>query len=160
MCWSYKCFTYVILCYCSQFFFSSTSSVHIQLARNFFHLFPCSFIQICFGFLKKTLWPFPMITDGNAFNFIPVFSEKSKFVNLRYVQKNNKNVKKLHFYSQHPLILSFQAIFYTRPIVSRLSTFLKKLQASSRNIFQIRTNPNFLHFLNVQLCTYVSTCKI
>ena len=41
---------------CFQFFFSSTSLL--------FHLYLCNFTQICFGFLKKTLWFFPMVFDG------------------------------------------------------------------------------------------------
>ena len=41
---------------CFQFFFSSTSLL--------FHLCLCNFTRICFGFLEKTLWFFPMVFDG------------------------------------------------------------------------------------------------
>ena len=57
-------------CPVSLFIFSS-SSLHFLLARNVFHLFPCNFTRICFGFLKKTFWFFPMVFDGNPTHFIP-----------------------------------------------------------------------------------------
>ena len=53
-------------------FIFSSSSLHFLLARNFFHLFPCNFTRICFVFLKKTLWFFPMLFYGNPTHFIPV----------------------------------------------------------------------------------------
>ena len=67
----------------------------------------------------------PMVFDRNPTHFIPVISEKLKFENLIYVQKNDKNVTKLHFYPQHCLIQNFHAryVLYTRQIVTRLSTF-------------------------------------
>ena len=49
----------------------SFNSLRFQLARNFFHLFTCNFTRICFGFLKKTLWFFPMVFEGNPTHFIP-----------------------------------------------------------------------------------------
>ena len=52
-----------------------------QLARNIFHLFLCNFTQICFSFLKKTLWFFLLVFGEDPTHFIPVISEKSKFVN-------------------------------------------------------------------------------
>ena len=51
-------------------FIFTSSSLHFQLARNVFHLFLCNFTRICFGFLKKTLWFFPMVSDGNPTYFI------------------------------------------------------------------------------------------
>ena len=66
-------------------FFSSTSLLGFHLAGNVFHLIPSNFTQICCGFLKKTLWFFPMVFDRNPTHFIPVISEKLKFENLIYV---------------------------------------------------------------------------
>ena len=61
---------------CSQcqvfLFMFSSSSLHFLLARNVFHLFPCNFTRICFGFLKKTLRFFPMLFYGNPTHFISV----------------------------------------------------------------------------------------
>ena len=61
---------------CSQcpvfLFIFSSSSLDFLLARNVFHLFPCNFTRICFVFLKKTLWFFPMLFYGNPTHFIPV----------------------------------------------------------------------------------------
>ena len=61
---------------CSQcpvfLFIFSSSSLDFLLARNVFHLFPCNFTRICFVFLKKILWFFPMLFYGNPTHFIPV----------------------------------------------------------------------------------------
>ena len=61
---------------CSQcpvfLFIFSSSSLDFLLARNVFHLFSCNFTRICFVFLKKTLWFFPMLFYGNTTHFIPV----------------------------------------------------------------------------------------
>ena len=84
MCRIYKLATYEVLIYCSQFLFSSTSSLGFQLARTVFRLFPCNFAQICFISVKKTLWFFPMVFGGNPNHFSTVISGKSKFVNLSY----------------------------------------------------------------------------
>ena len=84
MCRIYKFVTYVVLVYCSQFFFLSTSSLRFQLARTVFRLFPCNFAQICFGFVRKTLWFFPMVFGGNPTHFSTVISGKLKFENLSY----------------------------------------------------------------------------
>ena len=65
------------------------------MAKNVFHLVPCNFRQSYCGFLKKTLSFFLMVFDGNSTLFIPVISEKSKFANLSYVYKNDKNLTKL-----------------------------------------------------------------
>ena len=62
---------------CSQFFFSSlhpsrsASSWPFQLAKNVFHLFPCTVTRIFSGFFKKTLWFLPMVFDRNPTHFIP-----------------------------------------------------------------------------------------
>ena len=46
----------------------------IQLAplpagKQCFHLFPCNFTRICIGFLRKSLWFFSMVFDGNPTHF-------------------------------------------------------------------------------------------
>ena len=95
MCRIHKSIIYSVLRYCSKFFFSCTSLLSFHLERNVFHLFPCNFRQSYCGFLKKTLSFFLMVFDGNSTLFIPVISEKSKFANLSYVYKNDKNLTKL-----------------------------------------------------------------
>ena len=55
----------------SHLFIQQSSSLCIKLARNIFHLFPCNFTGICFGFFKKTLWFFTMIFDRNPTHFLP-----------------------------------------------------------------------------------------
>ena len=63
-------------------FFSSTSLL--------FHLYLCNLTQICFGFLKKTLWFFPMVSDGKP---TPSISEPTSVQRLLYIKTNDPTIE-------------------------------------------------------------------
>ena len=64
-----------------QFFFSSTSLL--------FHLYLCNFTQICFGFLKKTLWFFPMVFGEKP---TPSISEVTSIQRLLYIKTKGPKI--------------------------------------------------------------------
>ena len=87
---------------CFLFIFTS-SSLHFQLRPNVFHLFPCNFIQMCFGFLKKSLWFFPMVFDGNPTHFNPGFRAPFGTERVKRSQTVLRSARQ-HFYANFPLI--------------------------------------------------------
>ena len=54
-----------------------------------FHLYLYNFTQICFGFLKKTLWLFPMVFYGKP---TPSISEPTSVQGLLYIKTNDPKI--------------------------------------------------------------------
>ena len=101
-----------------------------HLARNIFYLFPCNFIRICFGFLKKTLGVFSMGFWRESHSFCFWNLRKLFLVRLKSsISRNIGNFLRVGFfyfaYSQSYFLkyMKFSRVFVSWNI--RKSHFLK-----------------------------------